>query len=133
MSEVDWSTIPGITVTSSSLALPDCERDGLNKDVAEIIVGNRFVIDVEWSIDQKAYLITMYTDNIETPIIPIIVCKHDRDIEMHVRSLAERYSDIDNQSIFASASDDIGSEYEFDDKSSEDVSRTVCLVGVGAE
>jgi hypothetical protein len=101
MNLVNWSNfLPDCaSVTFSSLAIPDVERSGLNRDIAEIALPAGRFIDVEWCDDNGQYRITPFQDVFECELYAIS-CDTPSEVVEWVKYLAEDYS---NPSVFASA------------------------------
>lgn len=92
MAEVAWNLPENVTVIYSSLLIPDCERDDLNRDVAAFRIGGSLNLDVEWDTTEFQYIITLFKDDIESPVIPEIVLRGAQDVKETVENLARKYA-----------------------------------------
>ena len=92
MNLVNWTEIlpPSASVSYSSLAIPDVERDALNRDIAEIKLPSGIVIDVEWCEDDKNYVVTLFRDDYEDMIVQS-PCDSVSDVVETVKTLAYEY------------------------------------------
>lgn len=109
MTEVTWSLPNDVTVIYSSLMSPDCERDDLNRDVAAFRIGDYLNLDVEWDTKSSRYIITLFLEDIESPVIPEISVQEPREVKETVEQLAVKYcgsnGDIANVQRVVSESD----------------------------
>jgi hypothetical protein len=92
MTEVTWNLPDGVAVIYSSLMIPDCERDDLNREVAAFRVGGSLHLDVEWDTTESQYVITLFKDDIESPKIPEIVLRGAQNVKETVENLARQYA-----------------------------------------
>lgn len=98
MTEVTWNLPDDVTVVYSSLMIPDCERDELNRDVAAFRIGDSLNLDVEWGAESSRYIITLFKEDIESPLIPEISVQEPREVKEMVEQLAVKYCDSENSS-----------------------------------
>lgn len=89
---VNWKPIlpPGATVSFSSLSVPD-ERDSIDDDVAQIVLSDGTVIDVEWDDDACVYRVTMFQGEYENQLGQI-ECSLAADVLEAVRSLVVQHA-----------------------------------------
>ena len=92
MAEVTWNLPPDVTVIYSSLMIPDCDRDDLNRDVAAFRIGDSLNLDVEWDLESSRYAITLFTDDIECPVIPALYRSSPTEVKELIEQLLEKYS-----------------------------------------
>ncbi len=92
MNLVNWMDFlpPSASVSYSSLAIPDVERDALNRDIAEIKLPSGIVLDVEWCEDDKNYVVTLFRGEYEDMIVQT-PCDSVSDVIEVVKSLAYEY------------------------------------------
>lgn len=105
MTVIEWDQMlpEGATVIFSSLTIPDCDRDELDRDVAEIHLLSGLVIDVEWLIDEEEYLVTLYRDDIESPMTETL-CKTASDVVRTVIRLADDNPQGDTWTAYSATS-----------------------------
>jgi hypothetical protein len=92
MALVDWEPIipPAATVSFSSLAIPE-ERDSIDDDVAQILLEDGAVIDVEWDDDSGVYRVTMFRGEYENQLGQM-ECSSPSEVVDSVRSLIAQHS-----------------------------------------
>ena len=92
MNLIDWTVIlpSSVSVSYSSLTIPDVERDALNIDIADIRLPSGFLIDVEWREDEKKYVVTLFRDEYEDFIVQLR-CDSVSDVIEEVKALAYEY------------------------------------------
>ena len=92
MNLVNWTEIlpPSASISYSSLAISDVERDALNRDIAEIKLPSGIVIDVEWREEAKKYVVTLFRDEYEDFIVQLR-CDSVSDVIEAVKTLAYEY------------------------------------------
>lgn len=109
MAKVTWNLPDDVTVIYSSLTIPDCERDELNREVAAFRIGDSLNLDVEWDTESSCYIITLFTEDIESPLIPEISVQEPGEVKGTVEQLVVKYSgsndDITSVQRFVSESD----------------------------
>lgn len=91
MAEVAWNLPDDVTVVYSSLMIPDCERDELNREIAAFRMGDGLNLDVEWDSESSRYIITLFKEDIESPLIPEISVQEPREVKEMVEQLAVKY------------------------------------------
>lgn len=68
---VNWyDHLPTTTkVSFSNLCIPDIRKSSLERNVAELILPNGVVVDIEWSLENNNYILTFFIDNFEEPLM----------------------------------------------------------------
>jgi hypothetical protein len=102
MTLIDWNQIFGdrVDVDFSSLEIPDV-RDEFDRNVAQLRVGDAYILDIAWNNEEREYVITLFRDAFENPISQEC-CANPSDVIQRVSAIVDFLGN--NSPHFASAS-----------------------------
>jgi len=88
---VNWNNIlprnVNFTISYSSLSIP-ANQDSLDVDIAEIVLDDNIVVDVEWDDQEQRYYVTMFRDDYDNQILQRVVKSASEVVDV-VREMVE--------------------------------------------